>query len=156
MAVLGISANTRHLGMAVIRKHALIDFKIQLYKERWSDKKANRMIGSLHCCIKEHSITSIALVIPYAYHLTPQTSVLIDRIKAHCRQKKIRISTYHPQALHCFCQAAKAKKKMLIKEMVRHYPELGTVYQKELKNKNKYYCKLFEAVGAATLLSREH
>jgi len=155
MVVLGISINSRKLGIAVIRKNVLVDFKTQLHKEQWSKSKATRMIESLDSCITEHSITNVALLVQHAYHRTPQTTLLIDQITAHCKKKKISISTYHPQALHCFCEATKAKKKTLQTVMVKRYPELIHKHQKELNNKNKYYSKLFEAVGVATLLAEE-
>ncbi len=34
------------------------------------------------------------------------------------------------------------------------YPELSFQYRKEMGNKNKYYVKLFEAVGVATIHSQ--
>jgi hypothetical protein len=142
-------------GMAVIREGSLVDFKAQLYKERWSAVKAKRMIGSLHACIRDHTITSVALIIPHAHHTSQETKALIAAIKAHCRKKKIRISTYEPSALQRLCEASRAKKKALMKAMTLRYPELTHLHRKELSNKHEYYNKLFEAVGAATLLANE-
>jgi hypothetical protein len=156
MVALGISTNSKVLGLAIINSDHLIDCKVQWHKNPWSDMKGERIIASLHSCIKEHSIKNVALTIPHAHHITPQTQALINKIKAHCRKKKIRLSVYHPQAFHSLCEKSKAKKKALMKAMVIRYPELATYHQKELKNRNRYYHKLFESIGAATLLIREH
>lgn len=156
MVILGISANSRVLGLAIVENNQLIDFKVQLYKERWSAVKANKMIASLHSSIQEHTIKSVAVTIPHAHYTTPATKALVTRIKAHCRKKKIRFSTCDPATLHCLCEASKAKKKALMSAMVSRYPELEILYKKELKNRNRYYHKLFEAVGAATLLANTH
>ena len=42
-----------------------------------------------------------------------------------------------------------------MKTLVQQFPELYYCYQKELRNKNKYYIKLFEAVAVAALHSQE-
>ncbi len=42
-----------------------------------------------------------------------------------------------------------------MKQMVFFYPELVPYYEKEARNKNKYYYKMFEAIGVATLYSRK-
>jgi RNase H-fold protein (predicted Holliday junction resolvase) len=156
MVVLGISVNSRVIGLAIIRKGSLLDFKVQLYKEQWSDKKAIKIIISIHSCLQEHRITNVALATPYVHYTTTETKALISEIKNHCRKKKVAIRTYDPASLHSLCEATKAKKKALMRAMVTHYPELHAYYKKELGNKNRYYHKLFEAVGAATLLSNEH
>ena len=35
--------------------------------------------------------------------------------------------------------------------LVAKFPELRMFYEREMRNKNKYYVKLFEAVGMAAL-----
>ena len=35
------------------------------------------------------------------------------------------------------------------------YPQLTLCYHKEIRNKNRYYIKVFEAVGAAALKEQE-
>ncbi|HEY5368282.1 MAG TPA: hypothetical protein VIJ75_04755 [Hanamia sp.] len=42
-----------------------------------------------------------------------------------------------------------------MKQLVLLFPELEPYYEKELRNKNKYYFKMFEAVGVATLYLRK-
>lgn len=156
MGVLGISANSRVLGLAIVHNNQLIDFKVRLHKSGWTDAKARKMIAGLHSSIQEHSISRVALTIPHAHYTTKETQALITKIKAHCHKKKIRVSTCDQAALYSLCEASKAKKKALMKAMVNRYPELIIQCRKELRNKNRYYHKLFEAVGAATLLASAH
>lgn len=151
MAVLGISANSRVVGLAVIDSGILLDYRIHLFTERWSDDKACRIIESLQSCLTDFPITSIAILIPHVHYASPQTNNLITRIQAHCSTQKSSVSTYQAAALHNLCEASKKKKKALMKVLAERYPDLRYVHAKELRNKNKYYHKLFEAVGAATL-----
>jgi len=155
MATLGISANARMLALAVVKHDTLLDYRIHLFKERWSEAKAARIISRLEACIKAHSITSVAINIPHDHYSTPTTATLLAAIEAHCEQAKLQVSHYGPHALDCFCTPAKAKKKALRRAMTDRYPELYHIHDKELRNKNKYYYKLFEAIAAATLLALE-
>ncbi len=153
MTVLGVSANSRLLALAVVREGTLLDYRIHLFKEKWSDAKAARIIGKLSACVKEYSVTSIALTIPYDHHSTSSTDALHAAIEDYCNQAKIWLSPYPADAFDCFCPEAKAKKKALRRALTERYPELYHIHDKELKNKNKYYYKLFEAIAAATILS---
>ena len=49
----------------------------------------------------------------------------------------------------------------MMETISRLYPELERLYKRELRNKNKYYVRLFEAVGLAhvhsqSISQREH
>lgn len=155
MIVLGISANSRVVGIAVVKKTVLLDFNVHYYKESWSEVKANRILGCLTQYHKRHSITNIAIAIPYAHYQNKETKALIKLIEKHCRKKKILLSSYQPEAIHSLHQEAKAKKKALMKCLTDHYPELIPIHKKELRNKRRYYFKLFEAIAVARLLSFE-
>ena len=155
MIVLGISSNSRVVGIAIIRKTMLLDCNVHYYKESWSPLKANRILGCLSHYHKDHSITNIAIVIPHAQYQNKETKALLKLIEKHCTKKKILLSAYQPEAFHCLHQEAKAKKKAMMKALTEIYPELIPIYRKELRNKRRYYIKLFEAVSVARLLSIE-
>jgi hypothetical protein len=155
MTILGISANSRVVGMAVLRKGTLHDYSVKLFKERWSEEKVQKMIGCITAYAAHHRITSIALTLPHEHHKNQETATLIAQITRTCRAKKIRLSTYYPQAFAGLCQETKAKKKALMRGLAEVYPELVPLYRKELRNRRRYYHKLFEAVAAATLLYQE-
>ena len=62
--ILGISCSTRMLGLAVFYSNQLIDYKILLNKNNWSQHKKAKLIGIIEYFNKSHSITDIALAIP--------------------------------------------------------------------------------------------
>lgn len=155
MIVLGISANSRVVGVALIRKTMLLDCNVHYFKESWSPLKAKSILGCLTHYHKDHSITNIALAIPHAHYQNKETKALIKLIEEYCRKKEILLTAYQPKALHYLHQETKTKKKTMMKTLTELYPELVPIYRKELRNKRRYYFKLFEAVAVARLLSIE-
>lgn len=155
MVVLGISANSRLLALAIIQSDALADFHIHLFKERWSGQKVNRIIQHIKKPLHQYSITNIALTIPYAHYQNKETKTLITKIKAYCEAEGRTVTSFSPAEFQCFYEEARAKKKALMASLVEKYPELTFPYRKELRNKRRYYHKLFEAVAAGTLLARD-
>lgn len=154
MTVLGISLNSRMLALAIVIDTELHDFHTHLYKEPWSKRKEKQIVSRIAQCIARHSITHIALTIPYAHYENNETKALIEGIRTHCAKRLCSLTRYSPTALCAISQGARAKKKALMKHVAELYPELMFIYRKELTNKRRYYHKLFEAVAAGTLLAR--
>lgn len=152
MATLGISTNTRLVGLAIINKDRLVDYWIHLHKSSWSTTKADKIVTSLEPCVRQYCIKKVALSIPYDHHQTRQVRYLITRIRQFFETKDIPVFTESPASFHTLWQTKQKKvKKALMKSMTERFPELWYCYAKELRNKNKYYVKLFEAVGVAAL-----
>ena len=148
--ILGLSINTRMQGLAVISGDYLIDYHIQLRKEAWTTHKRESILTSLQPWFERYSIKSIALSIPYEKQTSSQTKELLEALKQYFSRKKIHLSSYPIKAIYSFYEEAKAKKEIM-KSLAMKYPELLFHYHKEMRNKNKYYVKLFEAVGVATI-----
>src|SRR5438105_3189487 len=89
MVTLGISTNTRLLGLAIIYRDNLIDYKIHLHKSSWSPSKANKIITSLEPCVRRYSIRNVILSIPYEHHATKESKYLISIIKKYFEEKSI-------------------------------------------------------------------
>lgn len=152
MATLGISTNTRLLGIAIINQNGLADYSIRLHKSSWSASKANKIVTSLEPCVRQYCIKKVVLSIPYVYHQTKEFTYLISRIRSYFEAKGIPVFAEPPEALYSFCQIGQKKtKKVLMKSLAEQFPELRYCYHKELRNKNKYYIKLFEALAVAVL-----
>lgn len=149
---LGISTNTRLLGMAVINREALLDYSIHLNKSPWSPSKANLIIATLEPCVRQYCIKRVVLSSPHVHYHTPAYKALISSLTSYCTKNKLPLFIKTPSSFDClFPQGVKKSKKELMKLVVELFPQLNYCYQKELRNKNKYYYKLFEAVAAAML-----
>lgn len=152
MAILGISTNTRLLGLAIIRKGELVEYKVHLHKSSWSPSKANEIITKLEPCVRQYCIKSCVLSTPNVYHQTEAFQKLIASLRKYFRENNIRVYSKEIKTVHSLYQTGgKKTKKALMKHLTSYYPQLTYYYHKELRNKNKYYIKLFEAVAVATL-----
>jgi RNase H-fold protein (predicted Holliday junction resolvase) len=150
-AILGLSFNTRMLGLAVIVGTQLVDYHIQLRKESWTSQKREVICASLQPWCERYSIKNIAMSIPYEKQTSKQTQELCEAFKSSLKENNIKLHRYPVKALYSICTEAKKTKKEVMRSLALRYPELGYPYQKEMRNKNKYYVKLFEAVGVATM-----
>jgi hypothetical protein len=152
MVTLGISTNTRLLGLAIIKENALVDYSIHLHKSSWSPSKANLILANLEPCVRQYCIKKVILSIPNVYHQTDQFRQLIYRIREYFEAKSIPIIAQTPEAFDSiYPPGQKKSKKELMKILTLRFPQLTYCYQKEMRNKNKYYIKLFEAVAMASL-----
>jgi RNase H-fold protein (predicted Holliday junction resolvase) len=150
MATLGISTNTRLLGLAIINRDRLVDYSIHLHKSSWSPSKADKIITTLEPCARRYCIKKVVLSIPYEYHQTKASKYLISRIRKHFEAKGVSVHSETPETLYSFCPPGQKKtKKALMKSLAERFPELSYFYFKEMRNKNKYYIKLFEAIAVA-------
>lgn len=157
MATLGISTNTRLLGLAIIKQGSLADYSIHLHKSSWSASKANKIVTSLEPCMRQYCIKSVVLSIPHVYHQTKEFQELIFRIREYFKAKNIPVCAETPEALYEFCPPGQKKtKKALMNALCLQFPQLVHSFKKEMRNKNKYYYKVFEAVAVAAINDRRN
>lgn len=148
--VLGISTNTRLLGLAIISEGCLQEYFIRLDKSPWSPTKADKIVSQLEPCVRQYCIKKVILSSPHAYHQTTANEHLQYCIRTYFEAQQIPVVLQTPQAFYSLCPAGEKKtKKAVLKALVSQFPQLTYCYQKELRNKKRYYMKLFEAVAAA-------
>lgn len=154
--ILGLSFNTRNLGLAVVKLNHLVDYSSKLHKEKWTPQKREMILTSLGSCIEDYTIEKISLSIPYARHQTKEFTELINGVVALAQMRNIEVITYMPNDLRMMIPDTKKKTmKAVMQQLVYFYPELAAYLEKELNNKSKYYYKMFEAIGIATLYARK-
>ncbi len=90
--------------------------------------------------------------IPHAHHQTEAFKYLISCIKEYFKAKKIPVYEETPETLYSLCpQGQKKTKKVLMQALTLQHPQLSLCYHKEMRNKKRYYIKVFEAVAVATV-----
>ncbi len=150
--ILGLSLNTRNLGLAVVKLNHLVEYSSKLHKEKWTSQKRELILTSLGSCMEDYTIEKMALSIPHKRHQTAEFMELMRAIIAMAQMRNIEVITYTPKDLFLSIPDTKRKtKSSFMKQLVFLYPELQPYYEKEMQNKNKYYYKMFEAIGVATL-----
>ena len=158
MVTLGISTNTRLIGLAIINhQNSLIDYSIHLHKSSWSPSKAKMIVTScLEPCVGQYCINQVILSRPHEYHQTEAFKHLITCIRKYFEAKKIPVYEKPAEAIHSLYPPEQKKtKKALMQALTLQYPQLTLCYQKEVRNKNRYYIKVFEAVAMAALHTQE-
>lgn len=154
MTILGISTNTRLVGTAIIKSGALEDYKVKLYTAPWTPLKASEIITGLEPCVRKYSIKKVILSMPPTPYQTKEFKQLTAHIKAFFELKNVEVITESVQLLQAFCsEHGRKTKKKIMQGLVKRFPELQVPYERELRNRNKYYVKVFEAVGMALLHS---
>ncbi len=138
------------LGLAVISGPDLLAYHIKLRKEVWTLHKRETILTSLHPWCERYSISNVALSIPYEKQISSQTQELLESITLHFKQKGIPVSSYTPPMVSAFYRNAKTKKEIM-KTIADRHMDLMYHYTKEMRNKHKYYIKLFDAVAVATI-----
>ena len=152
MAILGISTNTRLLGLAIIHQGSLVDYAIRLHKSPWSPRKADKIITALEPCARRYCIKKIVLSTPHENYQTRRWKYLVSLLKKRFKAKAITVCEEASTSLYALCPPEQKKtKKALMEALCNRFPELHYCYYKELRNKNKYYVKLFEAVAVAAI-----
>ncbi len=81
---------------------------------------------------------------------------LLEAINSLAQSRNIEVITYTPKDLFQFIPDSKNKtQKVFMNQLVLLYPELLPYYEKESSNRTKYYYKMFEAIGVATIYLRK-
>jgi hypothetical protein len=94
--------------------------------------------------------------IPHVHHQTEAFKQLISCIREYFEAKGIPFYEKTPEACYSLCPSEQKKtKKVLMQALSLQYPQLSLCYHKEMRNKNRYYIKVFEAVAVAGLKKQE-
>lgn len=150
MVILGISTNTRLTSYAIISPTELIKYVTHLHKVSWTSAKTDQIIASLEPCVRQYCITTALLSIPYEHYQTASYKVLKTALSRFFSRHRIPFKVVTPPELAAWAQhPTEQGKKALMEVVVARYPELRICQQKELRNRSKYYYKLFEAVAVA-------
>jgi RNase H-fold protein (predicted Holliday junction resolvase) len=155
MVILGISIGTRTSGIAIITKRGLVTWGTLTFKHSWSEQKSNAIIRKYEKYIKRHKVTLVVLKIPPLSHHTDAITELLNRLQdmigfhgclvEYKTQEQIKRVLPHVR-----------NKKQIMEHTATLYPILTHEHDRELKSKNSYYDKLFEAVLVAHLYREEH
>jgi len=143
--ILGLSVNARMLGLAVISENEIVYFDIQKRDGAWTSRKKEMILASVESRCRHYNIKNIALSIPYDNQISSQTSELLESLKKHFNKNNISFFIYSPRSLNAVYQKQKTKKEIM-RELASQHIELVYYYKMEMKNKHKYYIKLFDAV----------
>ena len=144
---LGISIGTNTVGLVLVRYKTLVDWQVKTFHGEWSKNKEQIILNTLTKYIKQNCVTTIALKYPEPSRSSLALKSLIRLLQKHSAQNGIKV---HSVGINIIKKVTDTKnKKELTVYLVKKFPELRTMYERQEKSKNDYYIKMFEATGAA-------
>ncbi|SJZ77790.1 hypothetical protein SAMN04488132_104227 [Sediminibacterium ginsengisoli] len=152
MRVLGISIGTRRNGFAVIADNVLEVAHVRSRRDRWSPKKLQSLLTLYTRYIRRHHITNIVVKTPKHSHFTAALKQLIKALETYAKERGclVQLTTIE----HIKSQEPSIKNRNHLREfVVATYPKLVDKKDKDIKNRQPYYMKMFEATIVAHLES---
>lgn len=148
--VLGVSLGTRYIGIALFQDRILIDWQIKVFKTAWTKSKKQSIFYCIHDIIVSEKVDIVAIKIPHESRQGQYLKKLISYLTNELKNHAINFCLYDIRKLkHTYLYNQKTNKSDLIQKLIMEHPQLITEYNKELKNKNHYYIKVFEAIASA-------
>jgi hypothetical protein len=149
-ALLGISPGTRVVGLAVINKGILIEWKVKTFKEMWSCSKRKTILATINRICEYHGIQVIAIKKIDPLRSSPQLDRLIATIIKQAERNHIKLRQYSLSDLdYDFHTGKKQSKGNLSEKIADKHPEVRKEYLQERNNRKEYYTKMFEAIAMA-------
>lgn len=151
-AILGISLGTRRIGFAVVRDGKLIYSQMKTFPGAWSEKKLRRVIQTVTGYVESHSLRRVAIKIPDALPSSKAFIQLTGSLNLTFQRKGVQFRYYTLKELkHLYVGTEDVSRTSLIESIVKRYPRLLPEYQREKRNEEAYYYKMFEAVLCADM-----
>lgn len=145
--ILGISAATRSVGLVVVKKGEVLDWQIKSFKQIWSKEKLEMILRSIDKVIHQHNISIVAIKSPCEVQFSENLLLLVQTFESLIKQKGIKVYRYnHHQLKHASPAGTMRNKHSLMKHIAEQYPYMQSLHEKELKNRNPYHLKVFEAL----------
>lgn len=145
--MLGISIGTRSVGIAIFRKKQLVDWQVKSFKGKMNEQKPYMISGAILKLLREYECNEVVLRVPNKAHCYKNIILLKKHLSKSIANRKIPIHCYSLVDIKKGLDVSIRNKKELLDWAVNRYIQLRFVYEKEQKNKNSYYIKLFEAVA---------
>jgi hypothetical protein len=145
--IIGISAGTRIVGVAIIKKGELLDWRVKSYKAQWSKAKENAIIETISKLCDYYHADSLAIKETDPLRSSLPVEHLQKAIKGLAKSKRLTLASYSLADLNYA-----RRKKQLSEDIVEKYPELRSEYKRECNNKREYYARMFEAAAIAEKL----
>jgi Holliday junction resolvasome RuvABC endonuclease subunit len=152
--IIGISPGTRYLGIAVLYGPELLDWRIKVLEGKWSRAKMGKAMAIISDLMDRYQPTALAIKKLHASRKSHNLGRLVTGLMKYANKKGLKVFQYSIRDLEeCFIKEGKHNKKNLAETIASENPVLFHELQKEKKNKNSYYTRVFEAVALAVACS---
>ena len=150
--ILGISPGTRSIGLAVYRNGSLAEWRVKTFKGFWSNGKLKDILYELKNYMAEQGITVVAIKRPDTIRSSVGVQQVVSEITVLAKRNDIKVSLYSLQEMKRYYSKEKRfSKSEMIRQVASTNSELHHEYNKEQRNRNSYYVKMFEAIAVALI-----
>ncbi len=151
LKIIGINPGTRYLGISVFQDSDLRDWRIKVFQEKWSVDKIKKIKKTILDLMDDYEPNILAIKKLHPSRSSKNLKLLTAWIKESCKKKGLRILQFSIKELEDFyLPNEKLNKRNLIKKISSEYPELIHQYDRETRNKNPYFIRMFESVALAS------
>jgi Holliday junction resolvasome RuvABC endonuclease subunit len=148
LRILGLNPGSRYLGMAVFQGPELRDWGVKVVKGRWSKAKLKKIKEIVLRTIDQYGVNILAVKRLHPSRSSTNLQGLVAELTCLSRRKGLKIFFYSLQELESwFSKGKRINKKTLAVMLAQEYPPLYYELEKERKNRNPYFWRLFEAVA---------
>ena len=152
LKIIGINPGTRYLGISVFQDSDLRDWRIKVFQEKWSEHKIKKIKRTILDLMDNYEPNVLAIKKLHPSRSSKNLKFLAAWIRESCKNKGLKILQFSIKELEdFFLLNEKLNKKNLSKEISLEYPELVHQINRENRNKNPYYIRMFESVALASL-----
>jgi len=156
--ILGISLKVKHLGLAVLYKEELIDFRVRTFYGAWTDEKRSDIQRTIKKTVARYEVRKIVVKAPKPAHCSDAILAVLRDIERIAEHSGVEIVFCTMDDLtHLYSEDGRGNKRKLIHAICRKYPankQLAMLCEKEWSNKNAYHIKVFEAIACIELALR--
>ena len=151
--ILGISIGTTKIGIAVLQRNEIYEWKMKGFDESWSPDKLEAIIAYIDDYTLVHPLKSIGVKIPALHSHTSAITQIIQRIEHLAKIKGIILQTYTLSdiKLHWNGQQ-KATRDQLTQTILGKHPKFQSHYNRMKRTKTVHFEKLFEAIAVAHMV----
>lgn len=150
--IIGISPETRYMGVALFCGPELIDWRVKNIEGKWSKEKMGKARMILSSFIERHEPNVLAIKKIHPSRTSPNLNRLVNRIKELSRRKGLKVYQYSIKDLEGFFHpGGRINKRELAEIIASKYPILFHELNREKAHRNPYHIRMLEAVALGSI-----
>jgi hypothetical protein len=154
--ILAVNPGTKYLGIAVFQDGDLRDWSIKTIPGKWSKGKLIVIQSIITDLIATHHPDTLVLKSLDPSRRSRSLETLVSEIRKIAERKGISLQEYSIEDLKRFHSPEERINKRQLAELVSaEYPVLFHELNREIRHKNKYFDRMFEAVALGVMCFHE-
>ena len=138
------------MGLAIFKDHELLEWKVKTVNGKWNDRKLTKVLHYVSKIIGHYRSDTMVVKILHNSRSSHGLNALVHSLQLLAKQRSLAFYTCTINDLKDLYEDYNVRNKQeLMHAVVLRHPELMFARDKELKNRNRYYTKMFEAVACA-------